>query len=137
MPNNETILLVDDDQKDRELISMMLADNGYNMAIASSGRECMSMIETELPDLVIIDIMTPGMSGYELCALLRYDPITESTPIFFLSAMATEDQMAYPHEDEPNEYLTKPIDHANLLKKVQTTLLTRSLLHARTINQGF
>jgi CheY-like chemotaxis protein len=86
------------------------------------------MIKTEMPDLMLVDIMMPNMSGYELCELLRQDPVTESTPIFFLSVVPAYVQMKNVHGDEePDEYLTKPIDETDLFEKIEMSLSSRPI----------
>jgi putative two-component system response regulator len=77
---------------------------------------------------MLVDIMMPNMDGYELCHLLRQDPVTESTPIFFLSVVPAYVQMEnVDGDEEPEEYLTKPVDEVDLVEKIKTTLSFRSL----------
>ena len=110
MNHAHKIMVVDDEEANRILLEYMLEDHGFEVVVAASGAECLTMINQEVPDLLLIDIMMPDMTGYELCAQLRNDPVTESTPIFFLSALNADMQMAHPTDDEPEEYLTKPVD---------------------------
>jgi len=70
------ILVVDDDREVREIISFVLIHNGFEVMVASSGRQLQQLLTQRLPDLIILDVMMPGEDGYRLCNHLRHDPLT-------------------------------------------------------------
>jgi len=86
----KTILVVDDEQDIVDLISYNLSKEGYEVATASNGTDAVELAQRMRPDLVILDIMMPGLDGFEVCRTLRQDPSMQSTAIVFLTAKAGE-----------------------------------------------
>ena len=123
MDQEYTIMIVDDQEMILMILEKILKKSGYNVVACLSGEECLQNIYTVMPDLIILDLEMPGINGYETCAQLRDNPVTEETPIFFLSSMARDLQILNLTEDEgADEYLTKPINKEELLEKIQFTL---------------
>ena len=123
MDDAETIMIVDDQEVILMVLEKILKKSGYKVEACLSGEECLRGIYTTIPDLIILDLEMPGMDGYETFAQLRDNPVTESTPVFFLSSMAKDLQMLHLGEDEgADEYLTKPINKEELLEKIQFAL---------------
>lgn len=123
------IVIADDQEVNLMLLRKILTNHGYEVCAYLSGEECLENIYSDMPDLVILDIEMPGgMDGYEVCALLKDNPVTENTPIFFLSAMARDLQILHDDdEDGADEYLTKPIDKTDLIEKIETVLSFRNV----------
>lgn len=125
MPNAQCILVVDDTADNRTLLKMLLEDK-YQVVEASSGAECLEKIEANKPDLVLLDVNMPGMTGYEVCIQLRKDKQTEALPVIFVSALDSSEERLAGFEAGADDYITKPVDGLELLEKVAFRL-TRSL----------
>ena len=83
MDQARTIMIVDDQEVILMVLEKILKKSGYNVVACLSGEECLKTIYSSMPDLIILDLEMPGISGYETCAQLRDNPVTESTPFFF------------------------------------------------------
>jgi len=119
------ILLVDDDPVLLKMVGMTFHRAGYEVVVALNGPDAMRKIAEKQPDLVILDVMLPGMSGHEVCQHLRETPETEHLPIIMLSALnQVEDKMAG-FSAGADDYLVKPIPPEELLARVKV-LLARS-----------
>lgn len=133
----EKILIVDDDPQLVQLIGYTLYAEGFQTIVAHSGEEALQLVERERPDLVILDVMMPGMSGIEVCDVLREDPETTNLPIIILSA-----RTQVPHRIEglkagADEYLTKPISLKEMVARVEALLeRTRRLREDKLEKRG-
>ncbi|HEY88627.1 MAG TPA: response regulator/pilus assembly protein [Thermoflexia bacterium] len=117
-----TILIVDDDIEALRLVGSMLERKGYNIQAASSGMQGLtSAVETQ-PDLIILDIMMPGMDGYEVAKKLRNNPHTTNTPILFFTAKSTLSDKIEGFQSGGDGYLTKPIHPTELITRVEALL---------------
>ena len=87
----ERILIVDDDRDSLKLIGLMLQRRGYEIVAAQSGTQALAKVESDMPDLIILDVMMPDLDGYEVCRSLRADPKTASTPIIMFTAKTRVD----------------------------------------------
>ena len=133
----EKVLIVDDDPQLVQLIGYTLYAEGYQTVVAHSGEEALQLVGRERPDLVILDVMMPGMSGIEVCDMLREDPETSNLPIIILSA-----RTQVPHRIEglqagADEYLTKPISLKEMVARVGALLeRTRRLREDKAERRG-
>ena len=116
------ILIVEDDPSFSRAISHIIEKEGYDVITASNGMAGLRMAKGESPDLLILDVMLPGLDGFEICHQLRQDPQTEKLPIIMLSAKGQEIDKTTGLKVGANEYLTKPIDRALLLEKITSLL---------------
>jgi two-component system alkaline phosphatase synthesis response regulator PhoP len=116
----KTILVVDDEQDIVDLISYNLSKEGYEVATASNGTDAVELAQRLRPDLVILDIMMPGLDGFEVCRTLRQDPSMQSTAIVFLTAKAGEIDQILGLELGADDYIQKPISPRVLLARVKT-----------------
>lgn len=116
----KTILVVDDEQDIVDLISYNLSKEGYEVATASNGTDAVEVARRLRPDLVILDIMMPGLDGFEVCRTLRQDPSLHSTAIVFLTAKAGEIDQILGLELGADDYIQKPISPRVLLARVKT-----------------
>jgi signal transduction histidine kinase/DNA-binding response OmpR family regulator/ligand-binding sensor domain-containing protein len=114
-----TILVVDDEASIRELLNQELRDAGYEVRVAANGREALEQIRREHPDLVILDVMMPEMSGFDVAAVLKNDPATMDIPILILSIVQDRERGFRLGVDR---YLTKPIDTDALIREVGALL---------------
>ncbi|MEL6151968.1 MAG: response regulator [Chloroflexota bacterium] len=118
----ETILVVDDEIGALTLIGIMLERGGFNVLKAKEANAALKTLETEDPDLIILDVMMPGMSGIDLCAEIRKHPENASTPILILSAKNDAESIMRGMEAGANDYLPKPILHHDLVTKVRNMI---------------
>lgn len=116
------ILIVEDDPSFSRAINHIVEKEGYNVITASNGMTGLRMAKEENPDLLILDVMLPGLDGFEICSRLRQDPPTAGLPIIMLSAKGQEADKTTGLKVGANEYLTKPVDRTLLLEKVTLLL---------------
>jgi DNA-binding response OmpR family regulator len=117
------VMIVDDDDNIRELVCTLLCNNGFEVCEATDGLDALQRLESENPDLVIIDIMMPKMDGYELCGHLRQ--YHEDLPSLMLTAKGELHHKIRGFELGADDYLTKPFDGGELVLRVRA-LLRRS-----------
>lgn len=104
----QTVMIVDDTPANIEILSESLGDD-YELFFATSGADALELIRADKPDLILLDIMMPGMDGYELCTILKGDPTTRDIPIIFVTAMIGEEEEIKGLELGAIDYITKPI----------------------------
>ena len=104
----QTVMIVDDTPANIEILSESLGDD-YELFFATSGADALELIRADKPDLILLDIMMPGMDGYQLCAILKEDPATRDIPIIFVTAMTGEEDEIKGLELGAIDYITKPI----------------------------
>ncbi len=125
----DKILVVDDDPDTVKFINIMLSRLGYIVVSATSGMEALERVQTEHPDLIILDVMMPGMDGYEVSRNLRRNPKTATTPILMFTAKTTIEDKLAGYDAGVNLYLTKPIHPIDLQANIRN-LLTQKLTKA-------
>ncbi len=118
----EKILVVDDDIDSLKLIGLMLQRSGYEVSAASAGAQALAKASSDRPDLIILDIMMPDMSGLEVCRRLRQAPETKQIPIIMFTAKTLIDDKVAGFEAGADDYLTKPTHPAELASRVKTML---------------
>jgi adenylate cyclase len=121
------ILIVDDTPENVLLLADILVGKGYAAVTAASGAECLRQIEVERPDLVLLDIVMPEMSGYEVCQKIRGNPNTEILPVIMVTALDPSQERIKGLEAGADDFLTKPINHAELLARVRSLLRIKAL----------
>lgn len=115
-----TIMVIDDDPDAREILADILSVQGYQFAFAASSQELFAQLSTQCPDLVLLDVMLPGIDGYTICEQLRRDPRTEAVPIIMITALDDRDSRLCGLAAGADEFLTKPVDSLELRIRVQT-----------------
>jgi two-component system alkaline phosphatase synthesis response regulator PhoP len=118
----ETILAVDDEEDVLELVRYNLDKNGYKVLTATSGEEALLKTHTKLPDLIILDIMLPGIDGLEVCKKLKHEPKTGKIPIIMLTAKGEESDIITGLEIGADDYITKPFSPKVLIARVRRIL---------------
>src|SRR3972149_4284559 len=108
------ILIVDDDLQSLKLIGLMLQRRGHTIAAAQSGMQALAKVRSEVPDLVILDVMMPGLDGFEVCRRLRSDPKTSRVPIILFTAKNQVSDKVAGFQAGADDFLTKPV-HPNEL----------------------
>ncbi|MCF9017024.1 EAL domain-containing protein [Pseudomonas syringae] len=123
---NATILIVDDDVHVRDLLEVLLQNQHYRTQTAESGERALEMVEKQAPDLILLDIMMPGMDGYEVASRLKSGKTTSNIPIIMLSALDERSARISGLEAGAEEYLNKPVDSAELWLRVRNLLRLKS-----------
>ena len=116
------ILIVEDEEDIRELLSYTLIREGYQVATVSSGEEALTVAEAKPPDLVILDLMLPGLDGLTVCRKLRASPQTAAVGIIMLTAKGEEGDIIAGLNTGANDYITKPFSRNVLLARVRAIL---------------
>jgi two-component system phosphate regulon response regulator PhoB len=117
-----TILVVDDEEDIVELVELNIAREGYKVLTCGTGEEALEITSTKLPDLVILDLMLPGIDGLEVCRRLKSHPNTEQIPIIILSAKGEEADIVTGLELGADDYVTKPFSGKVLVARVRRVL---------------
>lgn len=118
----EKILVVDDEEHIQELIKFNLENSSYNVVCCGNGLEALNISRQIKPDLVLLDLMLPGMDGYEVCKEIRKDSNISSTPIIMITAKGDEFDKVLGLELGADDYLTKPFSIRELLARVKAVL---------------
>ena len=121
----ERILVVEDDDDILQLLKYNLAKEGYRITGAASGEEALRVLKTGLPDLVLLDLMLPGIDGLEVCRTLKRDARTSRIPIIMLTAKGEEADIVTGLELGADDYITKPFSPRVMLARVRTVLRRR------------
>lgn len=116
------ILIIEDEADILLLIKQRLEKAGYEVITASSGSEGLDQARRTMPDLIILDLMLPGINGYQICAILKHDRRYMKIPILILTARADPKDYELGMKVGADAYLTKPIDHETLLAKLEELL---------------
>ena len=119
---SKKILIVDDEAELVKAVQIRLDQAGYEVLVAGDGREGFDVARREKPDLIILDLMLPGMDGYEVYGLLKADTRYSKIPIIMFTARAQESDKKMGEEVGADAYITKPFDHQALLKKIKELL---------------
>ena len=116
---NHKILIIEDDKKLANLLRLYLEKDGYRVLIAHEGREGLTAARQRRPDLILLDLMLPGMGGLDVCRSLRAD---SKTPIIILTARSTEDDKLIGLDLGANDYVTKPFSPREVVARVRAVL---------------
>ena len=116
------ILIVDDEAKNRKLLEVMLAPDGFVFLTAASGEEALAIVAVQSPDLILLDVMMPDMDGYEVAARIKANIGTKSIPIIMLTALDDRNARMLGLNAGAEDFLTKPVDRAELCVRVRNLL---------------
>lgn len=119
---SEKILVIEDDASTMRLVGYILEQEGYEVITATDGLEGLRKAQDEHPDLVLLDIMLPGLDGYEVCYQLRQKPETTVLPILMLSAKGRQHDKDIGLKVGADDYLVKPADGSEIVARVKTLL---------------
>lgn len=128
------ILVVDDVAMNVKLLADLLGVKGYQTCTAASGLEALAKLESEAPDLVLLDVMMPGMSGYEVCEAIRANPAHAMLPVVLVTALDPAKERIKGLDAGADDFLTKPVNQAELLARVRSLLRIKHL-HDETARQ--
>jgi len=133
MDNSDLILVVDDTPANLAVLSEALSDADFEVAIATDGELAISQAELSLPNLILLDVMMPGIDGFETCRRLKASKITQNIPIIFMTALSDSTDKVKGLSLGAVDYVTKPFQEAELIARVKTQLklyhLTENLEH--------
>jgi PleD family two-component response regulator len=138
------VLIADDDPKGAELLEVYLAETDYDLRIAGDGQETLRQVAAWAPDLILLDIMMPRISGFEVCKRLRADPATRDVGIIMITALDQPSDIDRAVDAGTDDFLTKPINKTELQLRVRSLLsnrhnkreLDRALAYIESVERG-
>jgi PAS domain S-box-containing protein len=116
------VLIVDDERHNRQLLEVMLAPEGFVLLTAASGEDALAMVEKQPPDLILLDVMMPGMDGYQVAAKIKGDLATKNIPVIMVTALGDRSARMRGLGAGAEDFLTKPVDRAELCVRVRNLL---------------
>ncbi len=125
------ILIADDNQQNRELVEAYLSDEDYVIEMAENGRITLEKVEQFQPDLILLDIMMPKMSGFEVCQQIKNNPATRDIPILMITALRENTDIEKAVEAGADDFLSKPVNRIELKTRVRSLLKVRHLTNER------
>ncbi len=129
--SSSRVLIADDIQQNRELLEAYLADEGYAILMASDGQQTMQMVDQQQPDLILLDIMMPRMSGYEVCSQIKGDPARRGILVLMVTALNEAGDIEKAVNAGCDDFLTKPVNRLELRTRVRSLLRVRHLANER------
>jgi len=131
MAKRGRVLIVEDEPDQQELLRYNLAREGYDVHCAENGRDALAMVRDEPPDLIVLDLMLPGLDGLEVCRKIRSEPTTAGVPIVMLTAKSEDSDVVTGLELGADDYVTKPYSPRVLMARVKAVLRTRQTSSGR------
>ncbi len=125
------ILIADDNHQNRELLDAYLSDEGYEMTMACDGQQTLQRVADFQPDLILLDIMMPKLSGYEVCQQLKQDENARNIPILMVTALNEPGDIEKAVEAGCDDFLSKPVNRLELRTRVRSMLRVRHLINER------
>lgn len=122
-----TILLVDDDQENLKMLNAFLGESGFRISMAQSGEEALELAERNSPDIILLDVLMPGMDGFETCRRLKGQESTQQIPVIFLTGLTEIVDKLKGFEAGGVDFITKPVQHEEVLARVNAHLAIRNL----------
>lgn len=129
--SSSRVLIADDIQQNRELLEAYLADEGYEILMASDGQQTMQLVDKHQPDLILLDIMMPRMSGYEVCSQIKSDPARRGIMVLIVTALNEAGDIEKAVNAGCDDFLTKPVNRLELRTRVRSLLRVRHLANER------
>jgi response regulator RpfG family c-di-GMP phosphodiesterase len=121
-PANQTLLIVDDSESAIQALEALLLPLGHRTLVARSGQEALEIARIEKPDMMLLDVMMPGMNGFEVCQAIRTDPETRDLPVVMVTALQDRESRITGLNVGADDFLSKPVDRLELRTRVRATL---------------
>lgn len=121
MDENKTVMVVDDTETNIDILVDLLGED-YEIMVAMDGKECLEAVQMQTPDIFLLDVMMPGMDGYELCRKLKSYKRTRDIPVIFVTAKDAIDDKLDGYDAGGVDYITKPIDPKFTLETIKKHL---------------
>jgi twitching motility two-component system response regulator PilH len=118
-----TILIVEDSPSELQLMSHYLEESGYNVIQATGAKEALEKAQLQNPDVIVTDVVMPGMSGFELCRSLKRNPATQKVPIVICSSKNQEIDRLWAMRQGADAYVTKPYTREQLLRAIKSVVI--------------
>ena len=122
-----TIMIVDDEAENREALIQMLAQFGFELQVAHHGQEMFELLDNTLPDIILLDVLMPGMDGFEVCRRLKEKNDTKDIPVILMTALSETVNKVTGLELGAVDYITKPFQEEEVLGRLKSNLVIRSL----------
>ena len=122
-----SVLIVDDDPVNLGVISTFLEENGYQVLIARDGESGLEKARYVKPGLILLDVLMPGINGFEICNQLKKDASTKDIPVIFITALAATNEKIKGFEAGGIDFITKPFQHGEVLARVRSQLSIREM----------
>ncbi len=120
--NHPSILVVDDEPDNFDVIESLLTDRGYNLHYAASGQEAIESLELTRPDVILMDVMMPGMSGVVACQQIRAIPQWKTTPIIIVTALTVREDLGQLMMTGADDFISKPVNGVELRARIHSML---------------
>ena len=127
IPQKHSILVVDDTHTNLKILFDLLSNQGYRVAIAKNGEAALEKLESYLPELILLDVMMPGIDGFETCKRLKDNPNTQDIPVIFMTALSDSGNKVKGLNAGAVDYITKPINHEEVLARIEIHLQLKNL----------
>lgn len=124
-PRRSRVLIADDNEPNRELLEVYLADIDCDIATAVDGKDTLDKVATFHPDVILLDVMMPKLSGFEVCQRLKADPATSPIMILMVTALGELGDIERAVESGTDDFLSKPVNRVELVKRVENMLKLR------------
>ncbi len=118
-----TVLIVEDTLSEMELMSLYLRQGGYTVIGATNAKEALDRAVEQKPDVIVTDVVMPGMSGFELCRSLKKHPVTEKVPIIICTSKSQQIDRLWGMRQGASAYITKPFTQEQLVRAVKTVMI--------------
>jgi chemotaxis protein methyltransferase CheR len=134
-PAPATVMVVDDTPASIAVLLSLLSGEGYKVLVAQNGEEALEQLRFTKPDLIMLDVMMPGLSGFEVCARLKADARLRTIPVLFMTALAEPEEKLMGFKAGGEDYITKPLQHDEVLARVKVHhTLYRAQRELETLN---